>query len=148
MFFIIDVDYTKEEVSESTGYFINKKVHLHLLCESLNYTEAETLVTKYAMENIEGDFVIKCIRPFKISQQYQIEGCNEEDPWYKCVFKYEELNEKGKVKKYSKIILIQHPDSDSIMRSIKDFIKRKYGLNESDFEIINLSKTKISKFID
>lgn len=140
---LLEVRTKRLTVTDNNTYKTVKEAYL---IEADSFTEAETVMCKYAEKEYPNqDFQISRISPTKISSTYITkESEGTADPWWKCKIELIEMrdgkNGELKPKKVPFIILIQAQSSDDVPP-----FATKIGKEQcfDDFEVVRVEKTKV-----
>lgn len=118
----------------------NKRVTESYLIDSLSFTECEARVTKEMEEFISGDFLVKDISRYNISDIIQNENESDNDKWYNVKLTYITLDDKsGKEKKTNQHILVKCFSSSDAIKLTHEYMKGSI----SDYEISAVVETDI-----
>jgi hypothetical protein len=145
MYFEAVINFWEEDVDENTGEDVNVHVHKHVLCQAINYTDAEALATEYGSDITVEDFDINPIKEMKIEDYHPLPGEPTDVPWFKCGCIYYDINEKGKRKAYKRAILVQSSDSKEAAARAKELMNK--WSHKDDCEVPNITKTKITAIL-
>lgn len=107
---------------------------------AVSFTEAESIIAAYSLNEGFEDVEIKSIRPL------QVEGCIEGDGnmYYLTSIKFIVINEKtGEKKSASTKWLVCSPDLDSVPAAVRSYYKK----STQDYVIASVRKSPILKII-
>lgn len=145
MFLEAVIKFWDEDIDED-GKDIRKKQQIHVLCQCVNYTEAEALATEYGLELTSESFDIGPITEMKVEQIYYDEDNNDIYPWFKCNCVYSIINDKGRSKDYKRNILVQA--KDSAVASTRSIEIMKKWLGDDKVKTPKVSETQIQEILE
>ena len=96
---------TKFEKTAEEGKI--EKVSREDLVDALSFTEAEARIIEEMRPFVSGEFTIKSLKRFNVSEIFFNENG---DKWFKAKVNFISVNEKGKEKKTASYMLIQASD--------------------------------------
>lgn len=112
-----------------------KKKKESYLVDAVNFTEAETVITREVSNFISGEFTIDNIKREKV---YELVKNSEGEFWYKCKIAFIEIDEvTAKEKKNEVTFYVYAKDTDHAGKLLKDALKDSVidyvikGINES-----------------
>lgn len=125
---------TKFEKTAEDGKL--EKVSREDLVDALSFTEAEARIIEEMRPFISGEFTIKSLKRFNVSEIFFNETG---DKWFKAKVNFISVNEKGKEKKTAAYMLIQASDMASARINLIE------GVNGSmdDWKEESITETKI-----
>lgn len=125
---------TKFEKTAEEGKI--EKVSREDLVDALSFTEAEARIIEEMRPFISGEFTIKSLKRFNISEIFFNENG---DKWFKAKVNFISVNEKGKEKKTAAYMLIQASDMAEARVNLIE------GVNGSmdDWKEESITETKI-----
>lgn len=125
---------TKFEKTAEDGKL--EKVSREDLVDALSFTEAEARIIEEMRPFISGEFTIKSLKRFNVSEIFFNENG---DKWFKAKVNFISVNEKGKEKKTAAYMLIQASDMAEARVNLIE------GVNGSmdDWKEESITETKI-----
>ena len=125
---------TKFEKTAEEGKI--EKVSREDLVDALSFTEAEARIIEEMRPFISGEFTIKSLKRFNVSEIFFNETG---DKWFKAKVNFISVNEKGKEKKTAAYMLIQASDMASARINLIEGMKGTMD----DWKEESITETKI-----
>lgn len=137
MYLTCQVNYWDDD-DESPKRIERKRV---IFCTAVNYTEAEAIATRWALNETNEEFVISPIKELDVS-----EVVGEGMYFFRVDSKYYEINEFGKRKmyKYNILFIDNTNEVDEVSKKVMKHLSKLF----IDFEVVKMTLLNIECEVD